>query len=145
MNRRDVLVGAGALALAAVAKAAPTKDKPVEAHHHDAANQPLVDASVDCLKKGEACEQHCFALLGGGDASMAACAVSVRDMLASARGLFTLASAGSKHTAILAKACAAICKDCEAECRKHANMHQPCKDCADACAHMQQEIAKLPV
>jgi Cys-rich four helix bundle protein (predicted Tat secretion target) len=143
MNRRDVLMGAGALALAAVAKAAP-KDKPAEAHRHEGAMSPLVDASAECLKKGEACQQHCFTLLGGGDTSMASCAESVRDMLASVRSVFTLASAGSKHTRVVAKACAELCKDCEAECRKHADKHQPCHDCMDACARMQQEISKLP-
>lgn len=141
MKRRDVLVGAGALALAAVAKAAPPKT--AEPHHHDAANQPLVDAAADCMKKGEACEQHCLTLLGGGDTTMAGCAIAVRDMLASVRGLFSLAASGSKHTRALAQVCAAICKDCEAECRKHAAMHQPCKDCGDACARMQAEVAKL--
>jgi Cys-rich four helix bundle protein (predicted Tat secretion target) len=143
MNRRDVLFGAGALALATVAKAAPPP-KAGEAHHHDTAIQPLVDASAECLKKGEICEQHCFALLGAGDTTMAACAMSVRDMLASARGMFTLASAGSKHTRVFGKACAELCKDCEAECRKHQDKHQPCRDCAEACARMVQEINKLP-
>jgi Cys-rich four helix bundle protein (predicted Tat secretion target) len=142
MNRRDVLVGAGALALAAVAKAAP-KDKPAETAHQHGGPQPLVDAAADCLKKGEVCEQHCFTLLGSGDTTMAGCAMAVRDMLASVRSLFTLASAGSKHTKSIAKACAEICKDCEAECKKHADKHPPCKDCMDACIRMQQEIAKV--
>jgi Cys-rich four helix bundle protein (predicted Tat secretion target) len=141
MNRRDRLAGAGALALASIAKAAPPK--PGEAHHHDAGPMPLVDAAADCMKKGEVCEQHCFTLLGSGDTTMAGCAMSVRDMLASVRGLFTVASAGSKHVKTLARACAEICKDCEAECRKHADKHAPCKDCAEACAHMQAEVAKL--
>jgi Cys-rich four helix bundle protein (predicted Tat secretion target) len=132
MNRREVLVGAGALALAAVAKAAP-KDKSAETQKRGSGMQPLIDASADCLKKGEACESHCFTMLGGGDASMAACAMAVRDMLASARAVMTLASAGSKHTRAVAKARADICKDCEVECRKHAQ-HPPCHDCAEACA-----------
>jgi Cys-rich four helix bundle protein (predicted Tat secretion target) len=143
MNRREVLMGAGALALAAVAKAAPSTNAG-EAHHHNAAAQGLVDASAGCLEKGEVCQQHCFGLLGSGDTSMAACASTVRDMLAATRGVFTLAAAGSKHTRTLAKACAEICKDCEAECRKHQDKHKACHDCADACARMQQEIAKLP-
>ncbi len=142
MNRREVLVGAGALALAAVAKAAP-KDKPAAEAHHGGM-QSLVDASADCLKKGEACESHCLGMLGSGDTSMAACSTAVRDMIASSRAVMTLASAGSKHTRALAKACADICKDCEAECRKH-QQHPPCHDCAEACARMQQEIAKLSV
>lgn len=142
MNRRQVLIGAGTLALAAAAKAA-NKDKPAEAHARGGAMQPLVDATADCMKKGEACETHCLTMLGTGDKTMAACAATARDMLASARALLTLASAGSKHTRAIAKACAEICKDCEAECRKHAQ-HPPCSDCADACARMQEEVAKLP-
>src|SRR5579883_39436 len=145
MNRREILMGAGALALASVARA--TRPKTGDAHHHgghDAGPQPLVEAAADCLKRGEACEQHCFVLLGGGDASMAPCAIAVRDMLASVRALFTLAAAGSRYTAKMARLCAEVCRDCEAECRKHADKHPPCRDCADACARMQQEIAKLP-
>jgi Cys-rich four helix bundle protein (predicted Tat secretion target) len=144
MKRRDVLAGAGTLLIAALAKAAPTATaKTTGEHHHDAGASPLTDAAADCLKKGEACEEHCFALLGSGDTTMVGCATAVRDMLASVRGLLTLAAANSKHTKLLAQACATICKDCEAECRKHADKHQPCKDCGDACARMQAEIAKL--
>jgi len=142
MKRREVLVGAGALALAVVAKAAP-KDKSAEPRPRAAGMQPLLDAAADCLKTGETCESHCLTLLGRGDTSMAACGMAVHDMLASVRALLTLASAGSKHARAIARTCAEICKDCEAECRKHAQ-HPPCHDCGEACARMQQEIAKLP-
>src|SRR5689334_78781 len=69
VKRRDLLAGAGALALASIAKAAPPKSP--DAHHHEGGPQPLVDAAADCLRKGEVCQQHCFTLLGSGDTSMA--------------------------------------------------------------------------
>ncbi len=137
MKRRDVLVGAGALALAAVAKAAPQKSE-----GKSGAMSALVDAAADCLKRGEACQQHCLQMLTSGDTSMGACGMAVRDMLASVRALLTLAAAGSSHTKLVAAACATICKDCETECRKHPTM-SVCKECGDACARMQAEIAKL--
>jgi Cys-rich four helix bundle protein (predicted Tat secretion target) len=142
MNRRDWLVGAGAVAIASVAKAAPTAKTPE--HHHDAPAAGLVDAAADCSKKAEACMTHCISMLSSGDTSMGACAASVRDTLASSQALVAVASAGSKHTKVLAKACADICRDCEAECRKHQDKMPVCRDCADACAKMIQEVSKLP-
>jgi Cys-rich four helix bundle protein (predicted Tat secretion target) len=142
MNRRDWLVGAGAVALAKVAKAGP-KDKAGE-HRHDAAPYgPLIDAVMECQKRSEACLSHCISMLSTGDTSMAACAVTVRDTLALSNALTTLAAAGSKHTKAFAKLCAEVCRDCEAECRKHQDKMQVCRDCADACAKMNQEVAKL--
>jgi Cys-rich four helix bundle protein (predicted Tat secretion target) len=145
MNRREWIVGAGAVALASVAKAAPTgKEKPAAEHHHEAPAAGLVDAASDCHKKAELCLSHCIGMLSTGDTSMAACAARVRDTLASSEALLALASSGSKHAKPLAKVCADICRDCEAECRKHADKMPVCKDCADACAKMIQEVSKLP-
>jgi len=143
MNRRELLVGAGAMALGSLALAAG-KDKPGEAHHHDhdATYAALAEAAAECVKRGEACTQHCLMMLGTGDTSMAACSLTSRDMLASTRALLTLASAGAKRTKDLAKVCADICRDCEAECRKHPQ-HAVCKACADACAHLVEEFGKL--
>jgi Cys-rich four helix bundle protein (predicted Tat secretion target) len=143
MNRREWIVGAGALALASVAKAAPKPEQ--QPHHHDApANTGLVDAASDCHRKAEACLSHCISMLSTGDPSMGACAARVRDVLSSSEAVLGLAAAGSKYTKPMAKVCADICRDCEAECRKHADKMPVCKDCADACARMIQEIGKLP-
>ena len=132
MNRRELLVGAGALALAATAHAAPPKDKPAEG------GGALGDAAVDCQKKAEACLTHCLNMFAAGDTSMAACAAAVRETIATSAALATLAAAGSKHAKALAKVCADVCKDCEAECRKHQAKMPVCRECADACAKMIQ-------
>ena len=57
--------------------------------------------------------------------------------------LLALAAAGSKHLKSMARTCAEICRDCEAECRKHADKMPVCRDCAEACAVMIKETAKL--
>jgi Cys-rich four helix bundle protein (predicted Tat secretion target) len=136
MNRRELLVGAGAVMVAAAAKA-EQKAKPTQSSGPNA----LLDAAIDCQKKAELCLSHCNMMFG--DVAMAACAASVRDTLATSKALATLAAANSKHVKDLAKVCASVCKDCETECRKHEAKMAPCKDCADACAKMIQEIAKL--
>jgi Cys-rich four helix bundle protein (predicted Tat secretion target) len=136
MNRRDLLVGAGAVALATAAKAAP-KEKPAQE------GNSLVDAAFDCQKKAEACLTHCLNMFAAGDTSMAACAAAVRETLATSRALATIASANSKHTKDLAKVCADVCKECEAECRKHQAKMNICRECADACARMILEVARL--
>ena len=136
MNRRELLIGAAAVAVAATAKAAP-KDKPAEPVN------ALMDATVDCQKKAELCLTHCLAMFASGDTSMARCAAAVRETLATSRALETLAAANSKHLKELAKVCAEICKDCEAECRKHQATMTVCRDCADACAKMIQEVGRL--
>jgi Cys-rich four helix bundle protein (predicted Tat secretion target) len=155
MNRRELLIGSGALAMAAAVGRAEAQKKPAPdakgdatkgaamPHHHDNPYAALVDAASDCLKRADLCLQHCLTLLGAGDATMAGCAMAVRDTLASSRALQTLAAAGSKHVKSFAKAATEVARDCEAECRKHADKHQTCKDCAEACARLIQESAKV--
>jgi hypothetical protein len=43
----------------------------------------------------------------------------------------------------LAKVCADICRDCEAECRKHEFHHVECKRCAEACAETVKVLAAI--
>jgi Cys-rich four helix bundle protein (predicted Tat secretion target) len=138
MNRRELLVGASVIAVASTAVAAG-KEPP---RARDVGYGPLIDDAFDCEKKGEACLTHCIAMLSTGDPAMGGCAAAVRDMLASVRALGVLATGNSKNARALAKTCGDICRDCEAECRKH-DKHPVCHECAEACAKMQQEIAKL--
>lgn len=136
MNRRDMMLGAGALTLAAASRAAfADAENHVHRHHHgQAPNQGLIDATSECVQKGQACLNHCFELLGQGDKEMAACAKSVNQMLAVCTALQQLASAQSPHLSKMARVAADVCKDCEEECRKHAKKHTECRDCAEACA-----------
>jgi Cys-rich four helix bundle protein (predicted Tat secretion target) len=130
-----MLAGLAALAESAAIAATPAAGKP-------APNPGLADAATDCVRKAEDCLPHCLNMLSTGDTTLAACAQSVRETMAVCQATAALAASGSKHLSDLAKVCADICKDCEAECRKHADKHQICKDCADACAKTAQACAK---
>lgn len=130
MNRREALFASSALLAAGAAQAVE------HSHHHHGDSHPyqeVLDTAGACVEKGEICLSHCITLLGQGDKTMAACAATVRDMLASCRALITLAAAESKFAPRLAALCVDVCKACEAECKKHADKHRPCKDCMQSC------------
>jgi Cys-rich four helix bundle protein (predicted Tat secretion target) len=94
----------------------------------------LLEAAHGCLTKGDACIAHCLLMLSSGDTSMAECAKAVRDMHAIMQGLAAAAASGNKHLPATAKLAMEYCKDCEIACRKHADKHTACKECAEACA-----------
>jgi hypothetical protein len=43
----------------------------------------------------------------------------------------------------LLEACAAVCKSCGDECGRHAQMHEHCRVCAEACRRGEQECRNL--
>jgi Cys-rich four helix bundle protein (predicted Tat secretion target) len=143
MNRRELLIGSGAVLVAAAAQAQKNKAvAPATGHEHHGGPAPLVDAAADCIKKGQSCLAHCLTLLGTGDTSMTSCAKAVSDMVAVAEALLAVATANSKHTKNLAKVAADVSRDCEAECKKHADKHAECKACMECCTKLIAESAK---
>jgi Cys-rich four helix bundle protein (predicted Tat secretion target) len=148
MDRRNWLQSGIALSAAMAATMAGAAEKKSKAlphlHHH--ADEPaqchempggldhLIRATSRCVSAADICLAHCLELLGQGDKTMAACARSVVETRAICDALRVLASQKSKATHQVAAVAADLCKACEAECRKHAEHHTQCKDCADACA-----------
>ncbi|MGH8646962.1 MAG: hypothetical protein ACREV4_03055 [Gammaproteobacteria bacterium] len=63
-------------------------------------------------------------------------------MIAACAALSHLSASKSAHTQVFANACALVCEDCEKECRKHAEKHQACADCAEACLALIAEAKK---
>ena len=115
-------------------------------HDHGAMTPPyqaLVDAATDCTEKGLVCLNHCLQSFLAGDLGMAACARAVDQMYGMSVALAKIASTGSPHLPLVAKAAMAFCIDCEKECRKHAEMHAVCKACADACLKAIDECKKV--
>lgn len=150
MNRRDMLLSTGAMAVSASigalacgggnavaqnnAKAPPPAGGGAPpAHVHGAGEPGLAEAASACIGKGQACLSHCIGMLAAGDTTMAGCGPAVHDMHAVMLGLAAAASSGSKHIKELARVAMEFCKDCEAECRKHADKHVVCKECMEAC------------
>lgn len=156
MSRRDVVLGAAALATAAttarMAAAAEHEGHrtgaPAAARKYTESvrykkNAALVAAANECVARGQACISHCFETFLDGDTTMAECAVSVEQMLRVCNAMAYLAALDSKSLRPMAQACIAVCEDCEKECRVHEEHQKECRDCADACAALIQEAKKV--
>lgn len=141
MTRRTMLVGA-AIALAAPAAAAEHEHHGM-GHGTPAPYPALVEAARDCRATGENCLAHCLVAFRAGDTTLAECATEVNRMLAACESISRLGTYGSPHTPAFAKACAALCADCEKACREHEDKHPECKACADACARFRKAVAAL--
>ncbi len=152
MNRREALKTTGAMALAALATNATAVEHDHKHMHdhaamgHDGMKNPnlkLIQATGDCIQKGQLCIDHCLMLLADGNSEMAACARSVQQTLAMCGALQQLASYQSKQLKALARITMDACKECEDECRKHEKKHVACRDCAEACVACYKECKAL--
>jgi Cys-rich four helix bundle protein (predicted Tat secretion target) len=68
---------------------------------------------------------------------------AVAQMLSLCETVAKLASLRSSYLPAMAKVALVGCQDCETECRKHADKHAPCKECAEACAACADECKKM--
>jgi Cys-rich four helix bundle protein (predicted Tat secretion target) len=153
VSRRDLLIGAGVVASAAIAGTAiaGTEAEPHTMQHkysEAVANKKhvaLVAAANECIAKGQACISHCMETVLTDDTTMGKCAFAVQQMLPVCTAMAYLAAYDSKRLKPMAETCVGVCEDCEKECRVHEE-HQPeCRACADACAALIKEAKKLLV
>jgi Cys-rich four helix bundle protein (predicted Tat secretion target) len=144
MERRELLRSAAAATIAAIAMGATAGEHDHNQHGGAAAGKykGLITATAECVQTGDACLAHCLVLLGRGDKALAACARSVNELLAVCTALQKLATQESRYTVRYARLVAAVCDDCEKQCRKH-EKHAQCKTCADACASCSKECKGL--
>lgn len=150
MDRRSVLTGFTALAAAAATGTAGAVAMDEHAHHkgmhhehHANPYKDLLAASSACLNAGEICLAHCIDLMSAGDIGMADCTHNVNQMLAVCRAVHALAAQESKHLPALARIATETCKSCMEACRKHADVHQQCKDCMVSCEACAKECGKV--
>lgn len=105
-------------------------------------DEALLNAALECVKRGELCSAHCVMLLGQGDKTLAECQRRVRETVAVCGALASLAAQGSAVTGKLAAVALEVCRSCEQECRKHEKQHAICKDCAEACVACARECKR---
>ncbi|TGJ99386.1 four-helix bundle copper-binding protein [Leptospira semungkisensis] len=101
------------------------------------------EASAQCIVKGRVCINMCVDVLSEGHTEMADCLRSVEETTALCEAFVTLSSLHSVGTKKLASLCLESCERCAAQCDKHADHHQECKDCAEACRNCIAEFKKL--
>ena len=151
MNRRDMILSTGSMVVSASLGAlacgggnavaqntpkTPSTGPSPGGHVHGASglgDGTLAEAAYACIGKGQSCLAHCIGMLSTGDTSMAGCVAAVHDMHAVMIGLGAAAASGSRHIKELARISMEFCKDCAAECSKHADVHVVCKECMEAC------------
>ena len=141
MERREVLLGGGALAAGILAGDAFAMQG--DHHTHTTTNQSLVTAASNCVSTGEICMNHCHEVALKGDTSLVQCARSVNELIAACAALQALTAQNSSFVPRYAKLTADVCKSSEAECRKFEKNHVECKTCADACVACIAECAKV--
>ena len=141
--RRRQLIASTAVVAAGLAASSAVAGEHKHHNHHSSMHNDLIDNALDCIKTGEACNHHCLMLIKDGDNSIAECMNIVSQMLPMCKTLASLASAQSKHLYAFAQVCAAVCRDCEEECKAHADMHAQCKECMESCSVCIKECEKL--
>jgi len=164
-SRRSLVAGAAAIAAAtaATAIAKPAKGKMPMDHgsmdHGQMGNMPgmahgghfeltrdekrVVTALAECQVAGEVCLSHCIESLATGDTSLAACARSVRAMLAVCKAAQVLVETHSALAGQQLSLCRDACSACETECAPHKAHHETCRDCATACHDAMEAIDRL--
>ena len=144
IHRRKLLAGTAAVAATLSTGSSLAEGHKHKHHHHSSGmHSELIESALDCIKTGEACDNHCLELVKSGDTSIAECMDIVKQMLPMCRTLASLASAESDHLLAFAQVCAVVCKDCEAECKVHADMHIECKACMESCTECIKQCEKL--
>lgn len=136
-SRRNIILGATAVAATAglgfTAEAEASMDHKHIHHAIPEKRQKVINASLQCVKDGQACAQHCIEMFKMKDTSMANCSDNVHQMLATCTAMSQLASFNSKHLKDFAKVCIKVCEDCKDACDEHADKHVECKACSDSC------------
>ena len=110
--------------------------------------QKCIDACLRCAALCHHCANSCAQ--EENVKMMARCIQLSMDCATVCIAAAQLMSLGSDEIKEMCKICARICEACEAECRKHDNIHcaecaAACDDCAEECMSMLQESTKLVV
>ena len=142
-TRRRLLGASIPLGLAGLSFSATTfAEKNMHEGHHmlgahaTAANpklQTIIDTSLDCVKTGRACAQHCVEMFQMGHNTMKDCYAAVEELIVSCDALAQLAQQNSKHLREFMLTCTKVCESCEKICRNYEKDYRQCKDCAESC------------
>jgi Cys-rich four helix bundle protein (predicted Tat secretion target) len=139
ISRREMLLGMGAAAAMAYTGNAASAMPGHDHSRHTAQLPGLLNATNDCLDKGQRCIAHCLVSFQEGDLELADCAARVHEMQAVCGAFSYLLAANSDYIKAYTGICEQVCKDCEQECMKHKE-HVECRACAEACIEVVDQI-----
>jgi Cys-rich four helix bundle protein (predicted Tat secretion target) len=130
LPRREFLLATGAVALGAT-QAVHAAGKGHQ--HRGGAYSDLAQEAHHCVRMGEACLSHCIVDLQSGSLELVECILRVEELIAVCGAMATVAALDSEHVLAMVAVTKDVCITCEEECRKFADKHETCGDCADAC------------
>lgn len=150
MQRRELLIGAGAAiatatagqALAAQHQGHGDHEKHGKQDAHATPARVVFDNSVALGALGELCITFCFEHIPK-DTALLECAITAKEMVAVNAAVGELAVMDSPRLGGVARAALAVYDNCEEVCRKHEANHKICRQCADQCTAIKAAIAAL--
>lgn len=143
VSRRDLLAGVGAGVLTSMVAAQGAFAAEGHDHSKHAPQNPdLLDVLERCNSAGRLCIAHCLVSFQEGDTSLAKCAAKVHEMVAVCGAMETLVGRNSSYVSSMSDACVEVCRDCAAECKKHADTHSECRACMEACEAVVAALSK---
>lgn len=137
IDRRTLLAATGGVALAAATGSVTGKEL------SGAAYPDLALVARECSATGTACISDCVRDLRKGSLTLVECLARLQELVAACDALAKMASLGSKHLVTFAAATAEVCMYSEEECRRHADHHASCGECADSCIACAKECERL--
>lgn len=147
MQRRELLIGAGAAIATATAGRALASQH--EGHAAEAAKKApatpttiVFDNAIALRALGEMCIAFCLDNIPK-DPSLVECARTAKEMLAVNGAIEGLAAMDSPRLAEVATATLAVYSNCQKICEKHESHHKICRECAKQCAEMKIAITAL--
>ena len=144
ITRRNVLAGAGALGTLVASGIAMSAQANEHKHtNSEPENLSALAAANHCAEQSELCLAHCLVSFQQGETMLAKCAQLVYDTMSLCEALAAQLTTNSAYVKELSAVCRKACVDCEKECRKHADHHTECKNCADSCVDLIAAIDKL--
>jgi len=141
LPRRDFLLASGGLALAAGVSAGAAEEG--HEHHGGGKFAALAQEAQHCITTGNACISHCIMDMRAGSLELTECLASVMELVSICTAIAKFAALESEHVPAVAAVTKAVCISCEEECRKFADKHEVCADCADACLACIEECDKV--
>lgn len=141
ISRRQALLTMGAAATLAYTGTAAAAMPGHNHSKHKPQHEGVLEATNDCLDKGQRCITHCLVSFVEGDTELAECASKVHEMHAICDAFSYLLAANSEYAKDYSRICVTACDDCAKVCREH-DVHHECRHCAEACEDLIKAINK---
>lgn len=104
-------------------------------------NEMVLKALADCIAACNHCADACLEV--DDISKMVDCIRTDRVCATVCTAVHHVLATGYTNVGDLVQVCIRICDECEKECTKHADMHDHCRQCAEACRRCAEACGRL--